>query len=95
MVESFPILAIDWSTRFLSLSVGSGSDLTPITTRGLLFNQANTLRPVTISLVNDMRLENNETFRAQLVSVLADPDITIAPDEAGLTILDDDCECLI
>lgn len=86
---------ISTSTQSVFISLpGSESDLQPVSDFSLVFSNSVTLLPVDITIRRDQRLETNEEFNARLSALVADPDITIRPAEANITILDDDGESL-
>ena len=59
----------------------------------LEFDSANTRRELTLGIQDDLILELDETFLANLVLQVGDPSrIDIAPPTTTITILDDDSE---
>ena len=56
----------------------------------LIFNASISLQCESVTILNDIILENNETFFVQLEST--DPAVNITLGSAPVTIFDDDCE---
>ena len=70
------------------------SDYTAITDRLLLFDETTRTQTIVIAIVNDDKVEVNETFTAELSLISADAAqrLTIDPDKAIITIISDDSE---
>ena len=64
----------------------------------MTFSSSSTEQTITVTINDDDLLEINEVFRAtlELVNVAADQDsVELQPEEASVTILDEDSECTI
>ena len=56
----------------------------------LTFGLGITERRVNITIINDIRLEHDEQFNLFISLTVADPAVTLSPDQASITITDDD-----
>ena len=56
----------------------------------LIFNASISRQCESVTILNDIIIENNETFFVQLESI--DPAVNITLGSAPVTIFDDDCE---
>ena len=74
----------------LSLSLSGGDDFTAVQGRQLVFNASSSSITVPITIINDNLVENNETFTASLSLAGTEDRVTLAPDEATVTITDSD-----
>ena len=78
----------------LSTLYTAGSDYACVIHNPYIFNRANSVHTATCTIVNDQVLEFTESFHVFL-SVNTTANVTVSPEMAIVTILDDDCECFI
>ena len=64
-------------------------DFTPVI-MNVTFEIGETLKNVTVSIISDMIMEENERFYVQLESFEGQPNSISEPDGAWVTIIDDD-----
>ena len=84
------ILSI-FSVTVTALTATSGSDFQQIQTTTVTFQPRETGRkPVTINIIDDQILENDEQFLVFIAS--SDSDTRVVTSSATVTIEDDDCE---
>ena len=56
----------------------------------LTFGPGVTEQVVMITIIDDLRLENDEQFNSFVSLTIADPAITLNPSQASITIIDND-----
>ena len=56
----------------------------------LTFGPGNTEQVVNIRIIDDLRLETDERFNSTVFLTVTDPVVSLSPDTAGITIIDDD-----
>ena len=56
----------------------------------LTFGPGNTEQVVNIRIIDDLRLETDERFNSTVFLTATDPAVSLSPDPAGITIIDDD-----
>ena len=61
----------------------------------LTFGPGVTEQVVMIAIIDDLRLENDEQFNSFVSLTVADPAVTLSPDQANITIIDNDRMLLI
>ena len=84
------ILSI-FSVTVIALTATSGSDFQQIPTTTVTFQPRETgQKPVTINIIDDQILENDEQFLVFIASL--DSDTRVVTSSATVTIEDDDCE---
>ncbi len=72
---------------------GQDGDFTATST-DLVFNEAQTAHTVNITINNDVYLEEDETLQSMISLVSSEDGVTLEPDVAIITIINDDCESL-
>ena len=56
----------------------------------LTFGPGNTEQVVNIRIIDDLRLEADERFNSTVFLTVTDPAVSLSPDTASITIIDDD-----